>query len=583
MGHAPLLRLCRKIHAVVRAGARQQQEPAVLWHQLESSRRAKPASTRLDRRRFLAVAGAAVAATAAGCSTPPAPNKKGGTKGVAVVGAGMAGLHCAHRLREIGVDDVRVFEAQDRLGGRMLSDRTVFAPLVCELGGELIDTGHETMRALAEEFGLTLHDFENDDPDLDTIVAFFGGRRVPVEELLTAYAPIAARIDADLATIGGDGYVTFDAPNGGEALDGLSIRAWFDRLVTDGVIAADNIARQVFELAFNIEYGLETDEQSVLNMLFLTSTDTTDLALFGDSDERFHTAEGNDAFIQALAGRVGDLVELEHRLTALSRDDDGRLRLRFSTPAGDVETTADEVVLTLPFTILREVEIDDSVQLSPAKRLAIDTLGYGTNAKLMVGFRERFWRNKQDGNTSNGETYSDTGYQASWETSRLQTASDDGILTNFTGGDRGVAVGAGAPAERAADFLAELEQVFPGIRATHNDKVARFHWPTNVFVKGSYACYRPGQYTTITGAEALAEADGHLHFAGEHTSLDYQGYMEGAALSGAVAALAVADNLGFDGQALLADGPRAVVLARADVVRRQRRLRRRRYADVPRD
>jgi monoamine oxidase len=399
---------------------------------------------------------------------------------------------------------------------------------------------------------------------------------VPVEELLLAYAPIAARIDSDLATIGGDGFVTYDAPNGGEALDALSIRAWFDQLVDEGVITADNIARQVFEVAFNIEYGLETDEQCVLNMMFLTSTDTDELALFGESDERFHTAGGNDAFIEALADRVGDLVSREHRLTRLSRDDDGRFRLGFATPDGDVEELADEVVLCLPFTVLREVVIDESVALAPAKRQAIDTLGYGTNAKLMVGFSSRFWRNKEGTNTSNGETYSDTGYQASWETSRLQTASPDGILTNFTGGDRGVAVGLGSAEERAAEFLAELEGIFPGVTATHNGRIARFHWPTNAFVKGSYACYRPGQYTTITGAEAEAEADGHLHFAGEHTSLDYQGYMEGAALSGAVAALAVADNLGVDGQALLADGPRARVLTRAATVRRDGRLRTRR-------
>ena len=71
--------------------------------------------------------------------------------------------------------------------------------------------------------------------------------------------------------------------------------------------------------------------------------------------------------------------------------------------------------------MLREVAIDDSVALSPQKRLAIDTLGYGTNAKLMLGFSERFWRNGVGGNTSNGETFSDTGYQSTWETSRLQT------------------------------------------------------------------------------------------------------------------------------------------------------------------
>lgn len=532
---------------------------------------------RIDRRSFLWAAGAVVAAptlgAACGGSENPPPSSG---KRVAVVGGGIAGLHCAYRLKDLGADDVVLFEAQDRIGGRMFSDRTTFAPLNCELGAELIDTGHETMRDLAAEFGIELHDFTTDDAELELIVAFLGGRRVPVDELLTAYAPIAARIDADLATIGGDGYVTYDAPNGGELLDALSITGWFDRLVDEGVIAADNVARQLFELAYTTEYGLEPSEQSALNVLFLVSTSTTDLAPYGDSDERFRAAAGNDTFITALGDRLGDVVRKGHRLTALRRGTDGRFTLSFTTASGGVEETADEVVLALPFTMLREVALDDSLALSSAKRAAIDTIGYGTNAKLMVGFNEPVWRNKQAGNTSNGEVYSDTGFQSMWETSRLQTASTEGIATNFTGGAHGVEIGDGTPAEQATAFVGELNGIFPGVAAAFNDKVARFHWPTNAFVKASYACYRPGQYAAICGAEGEPEASGHLHFCGEHTSLDFQGYMEGGAVTGAAAALAAAENVGVDTQALRVDGPAARILARADVVRRHRRLRRRR-------
>ena len=55
--------------------------------------------------------------------------------------------------------------------------------------------------------------------------------------------------------------------------------------------------------------------------------------------------------------------------------------------------------------------------------------------------------------------------------------------------------------------------------------------------KAAYACYRPGQWTTIGGSEG--ESVGNLHFAGEHTSVDFQGYMNGGAQSGADAAAAV--------------------------------------------
>lgn len=529
----------------------------------------------LSRRTFLAASGATALASACPAPLPPPPSP-GGKPRVAIVGAGMAGLHCAYRLLDLGVSDLVVYEAQNRLGGRMISDRSTFAPLHCELGGELIDTPHLTMLDLAAEFGLDLLDYREDDRTLDAVTAFFGGARLDIAALLSAYEPIAARIDADLLTISGDGFVTYDAPNGGEALDNLSIKGWFDALVADETIGADNIARTVFELAYNIEYGREVDEQSVLNLMFLTSTSATDLALFGESDELFHTAAGNDTFITRLAEAVGESrIERGHHLTSVKTSSSGQIRLSFDTAGGVVEVDADEVVIALPFTVLREVEIDDAaLKVSPQKRLAIDTIGYGTNAKLMIGFTERFWRNKAGVNTSNGEVFSDTGFQATWETSRLQTLSTEGIITNFSGGDRGVAVGAGTPQERTTEFLAEFEQIFPGISATHNNKVARFHWPTNPFVKASYASYEPGQYSTICGSEIEAEADGHLHFCGEHTSLDAQGYMEGAALTGAAAAVGVADNLGAGGLALLATGPAARILARARTVKDRRRHRR---------
>ena len=81
---------------------------------------------------------------------------------VVVVGAGVAGLTCAYRLRQAGVA-VRIFEAQERVGGRMFSLRNHFADnQVCELGGELIDTGHARIRALAAEIGLVLDDLSAD-------------------------------------------------------------------------------------------------------------------------------------------------------------------------------------------------------------------------------------------------------------------------------------------------------------------------------------------------------------------------------------------------------------------------------------
>ena len=97
-------------------------------------------------------------------------------------------------------------------------------------------------------------------------------------------------------------------------------------------------------------------------------------------------------------------------------------------------------------------------------------------------------------------------------------------------------------AEQRGQMLDELEPLLPGLTMRYTmGSARRMHWPSVPTHEGSYACFRPGQ-AAWAGLEGLAE--GALHFAGEHTSVEAQGYMEGAAESGARAAIEVLDALG---------------------------------------
>jgi monoamine oxidase len=62
--------------------------------------------------------------------------------------------------------------------------------------------------------------------------------------------------------------------------------------------------------------------------------------------------------------------------------------------------------------------------------------------------------------------------------------------------------------------------------------------PGDTHVGGAYSYLAVGQSTAFNGIQGRRE--GNLHFAGEHTSLDFQGYMEGALRSGYRAAGEVA-------------------------------------------
>src|SRR4029079_18560742 len=158
-------------------------------------------------------------------------------------------------------------------------------------------------------------------------------------------------------------------------------------------------------------------------------------------------------------------------LERIRRRPDGLVECSLRQGAQTVTAAADHVVVAVPFTVLRDGTLD--VDLSPAKRRAIAELGYGTNAKLMIGFSERTWRTRY---ASSGSTLTDLPYQLTWDTSRHQ-AGAAGILTNFTGGRHGVDLGAGAAGDHAAAVAAQLDQVYPGLAAART-KEARFHWPS---------------------------------------------------------------------------------------------------------
>jgi monoamine oxidase len=138
----------------------------------------------------------------------------------------------------------------------------------------------------------------------------------------------------------------------------------------------------------------------------------------------------------------------------------------------------------------------------------------------------------------NGSGYSDTGFQAMWESTRGQ-AGQSGILIKYTGGSPTSLAHLRHPYANATDtsiqadaaqFLTEVEPVFPGITATWNGRAAGSMAHLNPLWNSSYAYWKVGQCQTIAGYERVSQ--GAVFFAGEHTSLDFQGFMEGAASEG---------------------------------------------------
>lgn len=446
---------------------------------------------------------------------------------VAVIGAGLAGLAAAHLLRRAGLWPA-VFEASPRVGGRTRTDRTQEAGLVSEHGGEFIDSQHHDIMALATLLKLDLIDTGTPDEAKLATAYHFGGMHRSQDEVVAAYADVAPRIARDVASL--SRRVSrrrhtrtderFDRLSVAEYLAGLDMAPWL---------------RQLIEVAFVTVYGGDAGEQSSINLLSLIGTDLSHgMELFGHSDERYKIRDGADRIAAGLAQGLDGRVYTGHRLLRLSARGKG-YRLALQTPSSKVvEVDADAVVLALPFTLLRQVEL--RCDLPAFKRKAIDQLGYGDNAKLLIGVQQRFWREQGE----SGSLYSDMPLQCAWDSSRLR-AGERAILTCFLGGREGRALGAGSAQAHGRRLAAQAERIYPGFEARLTGSVERVHWPSEPFALGSYTCYRTGQWTTIAGDEATPV--GNLYFAGEHCATASQGYMNGAAETGRQAALQILERL----------------------------------------
>ena len=156
----------------------------------------------------------------------------------------------------------------------------------------------------------------------------------------------------------------------------------------------------------------------------------------------------------------------------------------------------------------------------------------------MVVFNGRPWEELHD---AGGGVYADLpGMQASWESNRGR-AGRFGIITDYASGQRGAALELGQLQAQVGAFLDSFDVVLEGTKAraatAGGGYVAHLeHWPSNPLSLGSYTCYTPGQFTSVAGLEG--EPAGLIKFAGEHADSFYswQGFMEGACLSGIRAA-----------------------------------------------
>lgn len=439
-------------------------------------------------------------------------------KRVVVVGAGFAGLACAHELKAAGYK-VTVIEARGRVGGRVLSFKDFIDGKNVEGGAELIGSNHPTWVALAEKFGLKFLDVSPED-DLNMPI-HLGGMLLDDDQAAKIYEEMEAALstmNADAEAI--DAEQPWISPRASE-LDRKTLADWLKGL------PVSDLVRKLTAIQIGSDNAIANDRASYLCML---------AAVKGGGGEKYWTDSevyrcegGNDQLAKRLAEAIGpENIRLRLPVETIRYESDGAVIT--CTDGRTIE--CDDVVLAAPPSVWHRITFAPGLPESLKPQM-------GTAVKYLSAVKKRFW--KDDERSQYAVT--DGAISQTWELTDAQAdePTTAGLIA-FSGGPQAEACLKFAKEERDARYAAEYEKIYP--KFAENFLQSRMmDWPNDPFTLAGYSFPAPGQVTTL--GPILHKGLGRLHFCGEHTCYKFVGYMEGGLNSGVSLAkrLAVRDGV----------------------------------------